>query len=242
MTETPSQQKQDQQPAPAGLRTEHLRDYTKLRRTTYDRKIAGVAGGLARHLNIDPIIVRVVFVVLVFFGGAGLVLYGAAWLLVPEDDGSPATFHTSDSTRNTLLIIAGIVAALLVIGDSWGGVGFPWPLFIVLLIVFGYLVSRDGRGKWIGGSNAEQTADAPTEPLPVVPAMQYTGSQYGWQPVAPTERPKKQKKRGPILFGITLALVALGWGILGVYDAGAGHDLVDSAYPCLLYTSDAADE
>ncbi len=50
-----------------------------------DRKVAGVAGGLARHLDIDPLILRVAFVVLVFFGGAGLILYGAGWLLVPED-------------------------------------------------------------------------------------------------------------------------------------------------------------
>ena len=43
------------------------------------------AGGLARHLDIDPIIVRVALVVLVFFGGSGLLLYGAMWLLVPEE-------------------------------------------------------------------------------------------------------------------------------------------------------------
>ena len=39
----------------------------------------------ARHLDIDPLILRVAFVVLVFFGGAGLILYGACWLLVPEE-------------------------------------------------------------------------------------------------------------------------------------------------------------
>ena len=39
----------------------------------------------ARHLDIDPLILRVAFVVLAFFGGAGLLLYGACWLLVPED-------------------------------------------------------------------------------------------------------------------------------------------------------------
>ena len=39
----------------------------------------------ARHLDVDPLILRVAFVVLVFFGGAGLILYGACWLLVPEE-------------------------------------------------------------------------------------------------------------------------------------------------------------
>ena len=58
-----------------------IRDLGRLRRTAGDRKVAGVAGGLARHLDIDPVILRVAFVVLVFFGGAGLLLYVACWLL-----------------------------------------------------------------------------------------------------------------------------------------------------------------
>ncbi len=43
---------------------EEVRDLGRLRRTTTDRKVAGVAGGLARHLDVDPIILRVAFVVL----------------------------------------------------------------------------------------------------------------------------------------------------------------------------------
>ena len=76
---------------PQGPRTSRneILDLGRLRRSTDDRRIAGVAGGLARHLDIDPIIVRVALVVLVFFGGSGLLLYGAIWLLVPEE-GSPA--------------------------------------------------------------------------------------------------------------------------------------------------------
>ena len=64
---------------------DEIRDLGRLRRSRDDRKIAGVAGGLARHLDIDPIIVRVALVVLIFFGGAGLLIYGAGWLLVPEE-------------------------------------------------------------------------------------------------------------------------------------------------------------
>jgi len=62
---------------------DEVRDLGRLRRTTGDRKVAGVAGGLARHLDIDPVILRVAFVVLAFFGGAGLILYAAGWALVP---------------------------------------------------------------------------------------------------------------------------------------------------------------
>jgi len=56
-----------------------------LRRSRNDRVIGGVAAGVARWLMIDPIIVRVVLVVLAIFGGAGLVLYAIGWLLIPEE-------------------------------------------------------------------------------------------------------------------------------------------------------------
>ena len=64
---------------------EQMRDVNRLRRSTSDRYIAGVAGGLGRHFDIDPTIIRVLLAVLTFFGGAGLLIYGAVWLFVPED-------------------------------------------------------------------------------------------------------------------------------------------------------------
>ena len=76
---------------------DEVRDLGRLRRTTADRKVAGVAGGLARHLDIDPLILRVGFVVLAFFGGAGLILYAAGWALVPEDGPRPRRRSTSTS-------------------------------------------------------------------------------------------------------------------------------------------------
>ena len=45
----------------------------------------GVAGGLGRYAGIDPLIFRILFVVLAVFGGSGLLLYALGWLLVPED-------------------------------------------------------------------------------------------------------------------------------------------------------------
>src|SRR5690349_17900657 len=63
----------------------------RLTRTRNDRMIAGVAGGFGRYLGIDPVIVRIVMVALVLFGGAGLLLYLAAVLLVPSEDDVPAS-------------------------------------------------------------------------------------------------------------------------------------------------------
>lgn len=47
--------------------------------------LAGVGAGIGRYLGIDPVIVRIAIVVLTFFGGLGVILYLAGWLLMPED-------------------------------------------------------------------------------------------------------------------------------------------------------------
>ena len=56
-----------------------------LHRPTKDRMIAGVAAGLAEYLDIDVTIVRITIAVLAVFGGAGIALYIAGWLLMPNE-------------------------------------------------------------------------------------------------------------------------------------------------------------
>ena len=56
-----------------------------LRRPAEGRMIAGVAAGVARSLGINPVIVRVAFLVLALAGGAGVPLYIAGWLLIPDE-------------------------------------------------------------------------------------------------------------------------------------------------------------
>ena len=56
-----------------------------LRRSYTDRMLGGVAGGLARYFNVDTMIVRIAFVVLTVFGGAGIPLYLAGLLLIPDE-------------------------------------------------------------------------------------------------------------------------------------------------------------
>jgi phage shock protein PspC (stress-responsive transcriptional regulator) len=57
----------------------------QLRRSGDDRMLAGVAGGIARYLDVDVTLVRVVIAALALFTGAGAPLYVAAWLLLPAD-------------------------------------------------------------------------------------------------------------------------------------------------------------
>ena len=56
-----------------------------LHRSTRDKKIAGVCGGLGEYFNIDPLIFRIVFVVLILPGGLpGVLPYVALWILMPK--------------------------------------------------------------------------------------------------------------------------------------------------------------
>jgi len=64
----------------------------KLYRSTKNRVVAGVAGGLGEYFSVDPVAVRVGFVVLAvmpWFWGAAVAVYVLLWLLVPEKGGKP---------------------------------------------------------------------------------------------------------------------------------------------------------
>jgi len=152
-------------------RGEEIRDLSRLRRSTTDHHVAGVAGGLARHLDIDPVILRVAFVVLIFFGGAGLLLYGACWLLVPQDDGTAPAVRLDGRTRSIVLMVAAGLSALALVGDSWGVIGFPWPLAIVGAVAL-VLVTR----------NRNKATPPPPRPYPHPygphPYAQYPYAQY----------------------------------------------------------------
>jgi phage shock protein C len=56
----------------------------KLYRSQTNRMLAGVCGGLAEYFNTDPTLIRVLFVGLTVFGGAGPLIYLAMWIIVPS--------------------------------------------------------------------------------------------------------------------------------------------------------------
>ena len=57
----------------------------RLYRSRTDRMIAGVCGGLGEYLNIDPTIVRLLFVLFLLTGGSGFLIYFVMLLIVPEE-------------------------------------------------------------------------------------------------------------------------------------------------------------
>jgi phage shock protein C len=56
----------------------------KLYRSTADKMLGGVAGGLAEYFDIDSTLVRVLFIVVVFLGGGGIIAYIILWIVVPQ--------------------------------------------------------------------------------------------------------------------------------------------------------------
>lgn len=233
------------------LNRDQVRDLDKLRRSSTDRYVAGVAGGLGRHFGIDPTILRVVFAAACFFGGAGLLLYAAVWLFVPEDNRAQAPIHTNGDTRRILLLIAAAIAALALVGDGWGGfswtglgLGVAWPLGIIAIIVAVIAGARRRTGMpgpVPGAQPAPPYAYAPTTPSAGdtgTTAFSATATPT-WQPPAPPAPaaaypppvPPRQRRTGIVLFWPTLALLALGWGLLGIYDID--HHVAAGAWPAL---------
>lgn len=60
--------------------------YRRLTRSTTDRRIAGVCGGIARYLNVDPTVVRILFLVAFLCGSFGLWAYIIVWIAAPDDN------------------------------------------------------------------------------------------------------------------------------------------------------------
>lgn len=75
-----------------------------LRRPSSGRVLAGVAAGIADSLGIDPLLVRIAFLVLTLVGGAGVPLYLAGWLLIPDAESGQSlaaeAFQSLSARRN----------------------------------------------------------------------------------------------------------------------------------------------
>lgn len=206
---------------------EEVRDLARLRRSRTDRKVSGVAGGIAHHLDVDPLLVRIAFVILTFFGGGGLILYGVAWVLLPEEDTGEAVIQTEDGVRTAALIVAGVLAAASVVGDSVGGMDIPWPLMLVGLVLIVVLGGKQAHKYGRGSGDAGSFGDVPegTATYPTYP---------GYRPAPPPPpRQGDPKRRGPLLFPFTMGLAALGLGVVGTVHL-AGVDVAPSVYPATV--------
>jgi phage shock protein PspC (stress-responsive transcriptional regulator) len=195
--------------------TTEIPEIRRLERSRSDRMIAGVSGGLARYFEIHPAVFRVGFVVLTLLGGAGLLIYAAAALVIP-DEGKQDSVAT---------------AALRDRRDR------PWPLIgLGLLAVAGaILLSRatlwpDGDAWWlflIAGAVILWVTRKP-QPAP----EQAAGTT---DTVATTRRESHRVRRFFRWLGIVvaslLALLAIAIGVfVAVFDVHPGRGIGDENY------------
>ena len=130
----------------------------RLFRSSEQRVLAGICGGLGEYFDLDPVLVRLLAVIGLFASyGTAIIIYLIAWIIIPrrslEAGGEvdpieePTVKHPSDQKWHSLLpglILVGI-GGLLLLREyvSWFGFGHIWPVFLILggagLILYGVM-------------------------------------------------------------------------------------------------------
>jgi phage shock protein PspC (stress-responsive transcriptional regulator) len=130
----------------------HTPSIKRLERSSSSRWIAGVSGGLGRYFDLNPAFFRLGFVVLTLLGGAGILIYLAALLVMPEEgkeQSIAAAVLAGRRERPWPLVglgLAGVALAVL-FSQAMPAAGFGWVLVLIagLAILWSYDASRGSR-------------------------------------------------------------------------------------------------
>src|SRR5262249_12473492 len=138
----------------------------KLVRPTEGRVLAGVAAGLARYFGISPVVYRVAFTALVLLGGSGLILYAAAWLVIPDERRGESVFEAAvhdHRDRPWPVMGVGLVGLGLILGIAGGQLWTDPPrawlpaLAVGLAIVWWQRKDRAGRRRVAPATESGET-------------------------------------------------------------------------------------
>jgi len=134
-----------------------------LRRDRAHGVLGGVCAGLGGRLGIDPLVLRVGFVVAAGAGGIGVILYALAWALLPAGDGDGrALMARAAGRREGWMVASGLVLlmlAVLLLFRAWGvwvGDAIVWPL--ILATGGGALIWRQSQGATVVDAPARERA------------------------------------------------------------------------------------
>lgn len=210
---------------------------TRPRRRSSDRKIAGVAAAIARRYAVDPVLVRVAFVVATISGGAGVLLYLLGWLLLPaEHDHASGAQGVAGRGRSSMSALLTIVLVLLLILTAAAVLDGHGSGVIAVAVALGALFllhrSRAGLGEVPGsrpdGTQQPGTQQPDTEPAARTPATADDPERPGpptWDPLGaapfawdlpePSAQPDSTAPQGARwkITPITLGLALLAGGI-----------------------------
>jgi phage shock protein PspC (stress-responsive transcriptional regulator) len=146
----------------------------ELHRSRDDRYLAGVSGGLGRFFDISPAFFRVGFAILTLVGGAGLLLYAAAALVIPAEGSSESIASEALRRRRDrpwllagVALIAIAVVSLFAQADFWPNSGFAW----LLLLLGGVAIVVSQRKPDATSAGADEAAPAPRRPSFFAPAI-----------------------------------------------------------------------
>jgi phage shock protein PspC (stress-responsive transcriptional regulator) len=126
----------------------------ELHRSRDDRYLAGVSGGLGRYFDLPPTFFRIAFAILTLVGGAGILLYVAAALVIPDEGRRDSIVSEAlRRHRERPWLLAGValvgiaVLSLVAQADFWPNSGFAWMLLLLggLAIVIAQRRSGDGE-------------------------------------------------------------------------------------------------
>ena len=165
-----------------------------------DRWIGGVCAGLSNRFGLDPLVWRGILAASVLLGGLGLVLYGLAWMLLPERRDGRIHLEEVIAGRFDIALLG--AAAFVVIGLGRGGhtvgwgwgpgpahalfglvTGIAWTAFVVAVIVVIVLAVRP-LARSNGGPSAPSQPYAPGAPTPPPPGQAGPTQPYPTQPYA----------------------------------------------------------
>lgn len=191
-------------------------------RRTPDRLLGGVCAGLAHRWGISPIIIRIVAVLLIFTFGLGLLLYGLAWLFIPEyeteDVLAARALRDPDASvaASIVMTITGLVPSLVALSTFFlgrpvgNGVHFIYVILVVSIVIAVLAFAKSQRETQNKSSTTYPAASqrppagdpanlTPDDPMSSTPVQ---------EPMEPRQRVKKQRVSTPAISGRVARLVA----------------------------------
>ena len=211
-----------------------------LRRSRTDRVISGVAGGLGEYFGVDPVIFRVLFAVLSFFGGVGLVMYGLAWLLVPEPEVNTSALDKAIGQLRARrvppwLVLIGGAIVLWAGWFSWWSPGPTFPAIMLLALLLLVLIRRMDTSHQPGaagtqnpalqwspplaaGTGAELGLEPGADGAPLIAPLNDTRrSMQAWLAEAGAAHRERVRRRRPVKVGVAVSL-AVAWTVVALLD------------------------
>ena len=210
-------------------------------RRSQDRWVAGVCGGIAQRLRVDPLLIRAGMIALLLLG-VGFLAYLIAWALIPDRDDSilaEKAIREGDGWGIFLLVV--IALGVLGIGPVFSDAGGWWSLIVTVALITGvwWLVTRARSTPGTGGpaqaGTPPPTGPSPTgRPEPVWAPASATPQGYEPPPARPQasastayDRPKPPRGGfAGFLLALGAAIIGYGVGQLVVPLGGASADLV----------------